>query len=652
MKQFYPNRVLPGAFLCFGLSLAATPLLGQGKKVVPDTSLFTAQQIKKLSVEELMDIEVTSVSKHPEKLSEVASAIQVITHEDIRRSGATSLPEALKLAPNLEVAQLNAYAWVITARGFSNVFSNKLLVMIDGRTVYNPLFAGVYWDAQSVLLADVDRIEIISGPGGTLWGANAVNGVINIITKKAEETQGLYLSAAAGDQLHNQFSARYGGKIGSGITYRVFGQSSELDPTLNAKGQNNPDNWNMGQGGFRMDYDAGGADKLSLQANFEGGTEHTNPAQASFDEQDGMAQFTHTFSSRSDLQVQAYYDRTWRHDPPSTFNDQMQTYDLNMQQHFQAGKRNNLLWGAEYRLTIDNSQNSTTFVGFLPANKNLPLYNAFLQDEVQLLPDKVKLTLGTKLLHDVYTGFEWQPSARLSWFPGNQQTVWAAISRAVRTPSRIDVDYHIPTYPVPPTTQSVDGGPDFVSEKLVAYELGYRVQPSKQVSLSLATFYNSYDDLYSVEVVPGTKTYLIQNGMYGNSQGIELSGQYQATGFWRLRGGYTFFHKNIMDKPGHSFDPTYEGVDPNHQAVLQSMLDLSRYFQLDLTGRYVSGRPRSVVAGVPTVNPYSNMDVRLAWHPGKMEFSLVGQNLLNPNHVEFASTRIPRSLYAKISYGL
>lgn len=652
MKHIYPNQVLAWAMLCIGLNLTTKPAFAQQKKGTGiDTGLFTVQQIKKLSIEELITIEVTSVSKHPEKLSEVASAIQVITQEDIHRSGATSLPEALKLAPNLQVARYNSYAWIITARGFGNVFANKLLVLIDGRPVYSPLFAGVYWDAQSVLLEDVERIEVISGPGGTLWGSNAVNGVINIITKKAKDTPGLYLSAAAGNQLHNQFSARYGGKIGSSIDYRVYGQRSDLDPTLNAGRQNNPDNWNTTQGGFRIGYDAGGPNKVTVQANFEGGKEYSKPGPSSFDEQNGMVQWSHTFSENADLQVLAYYDRTWRRDLPSTFNDQLETYDINFQQHFRIGSHNNLFFGGEYRLMKDNSQNTTTFVGFVPAIRNLQLYNAFLQDEIQLVPDVFKLTIGTKLLNDIYTGYELQPSARLTWMPAHQQTVWAAVSRAVRTPSRIDVDYRIPTYPVSPNTQNVGGGPNFVSEKLLAYELGYRVQPGQHVSLSLATFYNVYDDLYSVEVVPGTKTYLIQNGMEGNSQGVEFSGLYQAKRNWRLRGGYTFFHKFIKDKPGHSFDPTYGGTDPKHQALVQSMFDLSKYFQLDMTARYVSGRPLSVIAGVPVVNAYSNLDVRLAWHPGKVEFSLIGQDILNPSHVEFAYNRIPRSLYAKISYG-
>jgi len=619
-------------------------------KAENDTSRLSLDKIKKLSIEELMTINVTSVSKRPEKLLETASAIQVISNEDIRRSGATTLADALRLSPNLQVAQYNSYAWVVSARGFNNVFSNKLLVLIDGRPVYSPLFAGVYWDAQSVPLEDVDRIEVISGPGGTIWGSNAVNGVINVITKKAKDSQGLYLSTSFGNFLNNQVSARYGGNIKQNINYRVYSQRNEFDRTTKANYTFNNDNWNINQGGFRMDYDAGGPDKLSVQANFEGGTEHTNPGPSQFDEQDAMGQWSHTFSTRSDLQLQVFYDRVWRRDLPSTISDQLQTYDIELQHHFQPNKVHNIIWGGEYRLMQDNSQNSTVIVGFLPPDRDLHLYSGFVQDEITLLPQLLRLTLGSKLSHNDYSGFEIQPSARLTWMPAQKQTIWAAVSRAVRTPSRIDVDYHIPTYPVPPTSQSVGGGPDFVSEKLIAYEAGYRIQPFMGISVSVAAFYNIYQDLYSVEVKPGTKTYLIQNGMQGNSQGVELSGLYQILSNWRIRGGYTFFHKNIKDKPGHSFDTTYEGTDPQHAALLQSMFDITKHFELNITERYVSGRPLSVVGGTPAVPEFSNFDARISWHNKNLEIAFVGQNVANPSHIEFANGRIPRNIYGQVSY--
>lgn len=615
-----------------------------------DTTGISAVNIKDLSIEELMNIEVTSVSKRPERLADAAAAIQVITQEDIRRSGVTSLPEALRLAPNLQVAQYNSYAWIISARGFNNVFSNKLLVLIDGRTVYSPLFAGVYWDVQSVLLEDIDRIEVVSGPGGTLWGANAVNGVINIITKKAKDTQGVYLSAARGDQLRSQLSARYGGQISPSVNYKVFLMRNDRNETLDAAGQNNADNWDLNQGGIRVDYDAGGADRLSFQANVMGGTEHTNPGPSSFDHQDAMVKWSHAFSNRSDMQAHVYYDRMWRRDLPNAFNDQLETYDVDLQHHFQFAKTNTLIWGIGYRLMKDNSQSNTELFGFIPARRGLHLYSGFIQDEIGLAKNQLKLILGTKLLHNDYTGFEIQPSARLAWTPDAQQTIWAAVTRAVRTPSRLDVDYHLPTYSVEPGVPNVAGGPNFVSEKLHAYEIGYRLQPSQKLSLSLATFYNHYNDLYSVEPIPGTLTYLIQNGMKGNSEGVELSGIYQVLKPLRIRGGYTFFHKDITDKPGHSFDRTYHGTDPQHQIVLQSMVDLPFNLKLDVAGRYISSRPVSVVAKLPRVPGYVNMSFRLAWVYRHLELSFAGQNILDRSHVEFGSMGIPRNLYGKIAF--
>lgn len=637
-------------FACFvmGFAFCCIPTKSYSQQKSDYASI---DSLKNMSLEQLTNIEVTSVSRRPEKLSEVASAIQVITQEEIRRSGATSLPEALRLSPNLQVAQYSSYAWIISARGFNNVFSNKLLVMIDGRTVYSPLFAGVYWDAQSMPLEDVDRIEVISGPGGTLWGANAVNGVINIITKKAKDIQGLYVSAARGSQLHDQVTARYGGAIGSNITYRIFVQREDRDPTLLYNGKNNTDKWNRNQGGFRLDWNASGKDKLSFEGNLEGGTEHTQPGPSVFDEQNITGQWSHTFSEKSDLKLQTYYVRDWRRDLPSTFNDQMQQYDIDFQHHYVLGKHNNLVWGGGYRFIKDESH-STSIVGFLPPNRNLDMYNAFVQDEIELVPNRFKFTLGTKLLNDVYTKCEVQPSGRLTWTPSQMQTWWAAVSRAVRTPSRIDVDYYIPTYSLPDNVAHVAGGPDFGSEKLVAYELGYRVQPNSKLSISLAGFYNNYTDLKTVEALPGTRVYTEQNGVEGHAQGLEFSGAYQLYDTWELRGGYTLFSKNLRNQPGHNFDVSYEGTDPGHQIELQSMINLFKHFQFDVSGRYVSELPLSVVAGVPKVNPYANFDARIAWQFRKFELSLVGQNLANAKHVEFATNQIQRNIYARLTVKL
>jgi iron complex outermembrane receptor protein len=609
-------------------------------------SLVT-QTLKKLSLTELMTIEVTSVSKRPEKLSEVASAIQVITQEDIKRSGATTLPEALRLSPNLQVAQVRSGAWIISARGFNAAFSNKLLVLIDGRTVYSPLFAGVFWDAQAVLLENIDRIEVISGPGGTLWGANAVNGVINIITRNAKDTHGLYASVAAGSFLQNMAAVRYGGNIGSRIAYRLNAQRIQYGNTFFANGTNNADSTHITQLGFRMDWELTPVSNLQLLGNFYTGIEKTHPTQSDIDGQNILGKWTRSYSENSELVIQVYADKTWRKDIPSTISDRLNTFDFDLQHRFAAGKSNSILWGTGYRFMQNEMGHSTPFVGILPDKKEMGLFSFFVQDENVLVKERLKLTIGTKLQHNAFSGWELQPSVRLAWTPDIRNTVWGAVSRAVRAPSRIDVDYYLPTYAVPPTSPSVAGGPNFVSEKVVAYELGYRVSPSPGFSLSLATFYNRYDDLYSVEALPGTLTYQIQNGGKGSSWGAELSGDLRVTEGWKIRGGYTFFSKDLKNKPGHTADYSNLGIDPKHQFLIQSMLNLPGHLQLDLTGRYVDSLPATITtARIPA---YAGIDLRLAWEYKCFDISLVGRNLAAKRHAEITSTQIPRNFYIKLT---
>lgn len=606
---------------------------------------LSPDKLKRLSVEELMNIEVTLASRVPQKLTESASAIQVLTGEDIRRSGATNIPEALRLVPNVEVAQITASAWIISARGFNTIFANKLLVMIDGRTVYTPLFGGVIWEQQNVLLEDVDRIEVVSGPGGTLWGANAVNGVINIITKNAKESKGLYAMASAGDFIKDRVALRYGGQIGEKIFYKIYGQHFDRDASTLINGTNNNDAWNLTQGGFRMDWEATPSDALTLQGDIYDGTRKTAGTNSPLNGQNILGRWTHTVSEKSDFVVQLYYDRYFRDDQPGTGSDKLKTYDLDFQHRFPLPHQN-FLWGAGYRLVKDEALFRTTNVGILPPHKTLNLFNGFVQDEISLR-EHLKLTIGTKLTHYSYTGFEWQPSARLALNPNQKSTLWAAVSKAVRSPSRFDVDYFLPTYTVPPTSPSVAGGPNFVSEKLTAYELGYRLQPGQRSSFSVATFYSVYHDLYSVEALPGTLTYQIQNGSEGESWGAELSGNYELTTKWRLRGGYTYFNKDLRAKKGHSFNPDYLGNDAKHRAVLQSILDLPLHLQLDIAARYLSGLPKTLATvAVPS---YFTFDTRLAYTFKWIEIAVVGQNLLEDNHTEFGSSNIPRNFYAKIS---
>jgi iron complex outermembrane receptor protein len=603
-----------------------------------------AANLKKLSIEELMnvEVEVTSVSGHPEKYTEVASAIQVITNEDIRRSAATSLPEVLRLMPNLQVSQYNSYAWIIGARGFNAIFANKLLVMIDGRTVYSPLFAGVFWDAQSVLLEDVERIEVISGPGGTLWGANAVNGVINIITKSAAKTKGLYATVTRGTYLKNSGTARYGDNIGAHLSYRIFVQGHERSNTFVPGNTDNTDKWNFLQSGFRVDWQPPGKNKISWQGNVYGGTERTAPQHSAFDGQNVLGRWNHTFSERAEVTLQLYFDRTWRRDIPSTFSDELTTYDFDFQNRIGIGRRHNILWGAGYRKMHNLTQNSTLFVGFVPKDRDLELFGGFLQDEFLLIPEVFKITLGAKVQHNNFTGAEVQPSARVTYMPGKDHTLWAALSRAVRTPSRIDVDYHIPVFPVAPSVQNVAGGPNFQSEKVVAYELGYRMQPLSSLFISLALFHNRYDDLYSVEVLPGTRTYQIQNGTQGHSEGIEFSGTFQPLKTWRIRGGYTYFKKKLENKPGRIYNFSALGNDANNRFLVQSILDLPWNFQTDVTVRYVESLPE------PYIPAYFAFDIRLAWVYKILELSLTGQNLFKGRHKEFGM-EIPQNIYGRIA---
>jgi iron complex outermembrane receptor protein len=465
------------------VALGTAIFVSRGFPQNPD-SLASPGALKKLSLEQLMAIEVSSVSRRPERLSDAASAIQVITREDIQRSGATRLPEALRLATNLEVDQLDASQWAISARGFNSPLANKLLVLIDGRTVYSPLFAGVFWDAQDVLLEDVEQIEVISGPGATLWGANAVNGVINITTKKAKDTQGLLVLGGGGTELHGFGGARYGGRIGSKARFRVYGKYSERDGTELPTGEDISNDWSFGQGGFRLDWDASTGDLITVQGDlYDGHTDQTPTTDAVARGANAVGRWSHKLSARSDLQLQLYVDRTHR-DVPGSYDDVLDTYDVDFQYHIALGGRHDVVWGVGYRLVEDDFK--SVAVAILPEQVSLETFSAFAQDEIAL-GNRLRLTLGTKLEHNDYTDFEFQPSVRLAWQVNDRQTLWAAVSRAVRTPSRLDRDLVI----LP--------GPNFNSEVVRAYELGYRGQATERLSFSVSAFYNDYDDLRSVE---------------------------------------------------------------------------------------------------------------------------------------------------------
>lgn len=641
LKYIYSFHLPVLTFIVFLVTLPGRSL-AQTDQLPPD-------EIKKLTLEELMNIEVTSVSKKPEKLSEVASAIQVITQQDIYSSGAKTLPEALRLAPNLQVAQVNSSQWAISTRGFNNVLANKLLVLIDGRSVYTPLYAGVFWDVQNVMLEDVERIEVISGPGGTLWGANAVNGVINIITKKASDTKGLFVEAATGTTLPGSGSLRYGAQLTKDVAYRVYGTGFKMGNTLESNRLKSNDNWSMLQGGFQLDWDASEKDQLTLQQNIYSGDPDPDAANTSVSVRGSniTARWNRKNTEKFNFQLQGYYDHTWR-DLNNGFDEDLKTYDLDWNNQYALGERHVLSFGSGFRL-LDHRVTNLDLFKFLPEQKTLYLYNIYAQDDITMVKDRLRFTIGAKIERNTYTGFEFQPNGRLSWTPLINQTIWAAVSRAVRTPARIDRDFSLN---ITPDIQLISANDNYISEEVLAYELGWRLQPSDNISTSLATFYNTYDNIRSVEpLASAAYPVAFGNGVKGKSYGVELSATYQLMSGWNLHGGYTFVKKELSVKP-HSKDMnegTAESNDPANQFLVQSTLKLHRDVELGTVLRYIDKLPE------PYVPHYFGLDLRVGWHLNKaLELNIVGQNLLDRRHTEFipsspTSRQIQRSIYGKLT---
>ena len=596
--------------------------------------------IADLSIEELGNIQVTSVSRHAERLSDAAASIFVITGEDIRRSGATRLAEVLRLAPNLEVARSSASSYAISARGFNNTIDNKLLVLIDGRTVYTPLFSGVFWDAQDVMLEDVERIEVISGPGATLWGANAVNGVINVITRRAADTQGAFAYGRAGS-LERGYGARYGGTLGEGGSYRVYGRSFDIFNTSNANGATASDGWSKGQVGFRTDWGTA-ANGFTLQGDaYRGSLDQALGDDTSISGNNLLGRWNRDLAGWGQLQIQSYFEHTER-DIPGTFAERLNIFDVEFQHGLRAIGAHRLTWGGGYRHGDDRVSNGA-FVAFLPANRSLRWSNVFAQDEIAL-EENLRLTLGAKFENNYYTGTEPLPSARLAWKPGPQRLVWGAASRAVRAPSRIDRDLFVNAGPT-----QINGGSDFVSEVVKVFEVGYRDQPLPQATYSISLFHNIYDKLRSVEPVSATSS-VLGNKMEGTANGLEAWGSYQAAKNWRLSAGALFLRQRLSFKPD-SGDTNASGAgnDPKRQFMLRSSLDLPDSTELDIRVRYVSELPN------PKVPAYTAFDMRIAWRLRReLELSLVGQNLLDSGHVEFGNpataSEMARGAYVKLKW--
>jgi iron complex outermembrane receptor protein len=607
-----------------------------------------SSDLANLSLEELSNIEITSVSRHAEPLSRAPAAIYVITSDDIRRSGVTSLPEALRLAPNLQVARVGTGTYAISARGFNNAIGNKLLVLIDGRTVYTPLFSGVNWDSQFVMLEDVERIEVISGPGGTLWGANAVNGVINVITRTAQNTQGALIAAGTGNR-DTGGAARYGGKLGDDATYRIYAMGFDRQNTAHTNGTPVADGWTTGQAGFRVDWSRA-QDGFTLQGDaYKARSEQGPSGTPELSGANLVGRWAHQLGGGSSFALQAYYDHTER-DDPFTFGDKIDLFDVEFQHAFAAAPEHRVLWGGGYRYAYDdtlthfNAQNPLPIV-FMPASRSLDWGNVFVQDEIALRPE-VNLTLGLKAETNVYTHVEYLPSARLAWNLEAEKLLWAEISRAVRAPARIDREFflylQLPKVPLIPI---IKGGPDVKSEVADVAEIGYRAQPTASLSYSVTTFYSYYDKLRSGQPPPA----FVQNMMYGTVYGVEAWGTFQATPAWRLSAGLVGLHENLKVRAG-STDPTGPsalGNDPKFQCLVRSSLNASRDVEFDVEVRHVGALPNPVVAA------YTAVDARLGWRPRPdLELSLTAQNLFDRHHVEFgapaAASEIDRGVFFKV----
>jgi iron complex outermembrane receptor protein len=628
----------------------------------------TAQELKRLTLEELTSMEIFTVSRSPEPASQVPAAVFVITSEDIRRSGVTSLPELLRLAPGVQVARIDAGRWAIGMRGFADRLSRSMLVLIDGRAVYSPLFAGTYWEVQDVMLEDIDRIEVIRGPGGTLWGANAVNGIISIVTKPARDTQGVLARAGGGSSDYGQAGVRYGGALGQSGYMRGYVKGVTIGPQFHPDGTDEDSLWRV-QSGFRGDWTLSNERTLTVQGDVyksrlgerSVATSYTPPfssvstVEAPLSGGNVLARLAGRLGDTTEYQLQTYYDRTDRDERP--VGETRDTFDMDYQQRRPLGQEHTLTWGAGYRLT---SGRITAIApsAFIPSTRTDNLFSAFVQDEVALLPNRLGLTAGAKLEHNEYSGFELQPSGRISWSINADNTVVGSVTRAVRTPSRVETDYTTTSLvsPSPPTFVRLLANPGFVPEELVAYEVGHRVRVGN-VYVTTSGFFNQLTNVLStelgtsfVETTPGTPHIVLPvqflNGLHGNSHGVEFTGEVRPASWWRSAVNYSLLRIQLTRDAGGrdvSQERRNEGLSPHHQLQLSSSFDLPRQFTLDWYLRAISG----LRAG--PVPAYATSDVRLAWQSSTgLEVALVGQNLHEPHHLEWrdgaAATELRRSV--------
>jgi iron complex outermembrane recepter protein len=694
---FRPLRFYAPAkcFLCLFVFLGVAAQTSWSQ--APPSDLNPSSDLKQLSLEELGSVEVTSISKDPQQVQKTPAAIFVITQDDIRRSGATSIPEALRLAPGVEVAQIDGNHWSVAIRGFAGQFSKSLLVLVDGRSIYTPLFEGVYWDLPYVMLEDVDRIEVIRGPGGTIWGSNAVNGVINIITKKADETHGVLATTGSGTVDQGTGAFRYGGTLGKDFDYRVYGMGEIRGQEFHPDGDGF-DHWRMGQTGFRMDWRSGEKDTFTVQGDLYRGESGESieigslfppqeTAEQGWDFVTGgnlLARWQRTTGDGSDIQIQAYFDRTNRQD--FELGETRDTFDVDFVQHVRIHEDQELTWGLGARVSPSNFIQTSQGVNFLPSKQVDTIYSGFVQYELPIVRDKLTVTAGTKLEDNNFSGFDWQPSVRLLWMPTPHQSFWAAVTRAVRTPSRLDQDVQFnifdefytpppsgagpPAAPIPLYFQ-IDGDPTLKAEQLIGTEVGYRTQINSKLYVDFTAFYNSYGNLQGYgpiglaesELGNPPTPYLFfvlpyANDIVGHTVGTEIAPDWKITHWWQVRGSYSYLHMSLRDKAGFTDTgnllSSYLGSSPSSEVGFQSLFNLPKRFELDEAYRFTSALPAQGVGS------YSTADVRLGWHVGigdggVLDFSVLGQNLLQPSHTEFGGdpgplVGIKRSVYGKITW--
>ncbi len=639
------------------------------------------KEISELSLEELMNLDVITVQKRTEKVHNTPSAIYIITDDDVRRSGATTIVEALRGAPGIQVSRIDSNLWAVSSRGFNERYSNKLLVMIDGRTVYTPIYSGVYWDVQDTVIEDIDRIEVVRGPGSTIWGANAVNGVINIITKDASRTQGWLLSQIVGNEERTISTVRYGGHRNNSFYWKVYAKYTDRDAFVDLQDRKNHDDWYTARIGFRMDWLSEPHRTFTIQGDVYTGRVHsreyipvlTSPyvIDTKIDEDVAggniLAKYRYSFSDTSDMVVQFYYDRVERHqnfDVPGYYEDYViDTVDLDMTHTF-SFNNHNITWGGGIRYIADNI-NTSTHISFQPSKLDQYILNAFIQDEIGVIKDTLYLIVGSKIEHNEYTGFEYEPNARLLWRPSPESTLWAAVSRSVRTPSRIEMDGRIDQEVIPgtpPVMVSLVSKDGYKSEELIAYELGYRTNIIENLYIDVSTFYNVYDKLRSFErgtpfyeptplphyVIP----YYGENKLYGRSYGAEAVVKYRPMAQWDLTFTYSYLQMILHKEKGSTdiISESAEDESPHNQFSLMSFFNITPKWELDVIVHYIDDLPAY------GVDENFMTNIRIGWQPDKdIEVSLALQNALDDKHTEIASRyvstatiQIERSIYAKV----